>query len=799
MKRLFLLAITFFLTNCSLVFAEVTYPYTVDEKSQVVFGDSVQIENYYGLENYTYDYQNNFLHITFTYTHVGSDMFCCYATFPPKMYVTNIDPRSTSTPQVRENDTSIHTLLPRPIPPGHDTNWYLYDIQFDSTGHSVSVMQGGTSTVASFHSDIPGFTTSDWAALVNLAIRANNHASETMSFTPLPVYQAPTTTPVIIVPGIISSMLKNNNDEKWPNLLSMTLSLTDSHLEDLSLNTAGENLSNIQPDSLIRNIGDYNFFIELFSELDSESYIENTDLFEFPYDWRFDINSSALKLKEKIDEIKSQRGVDKVDMVAHSMGGLVVKQYLNDYGGDSINKFIDIGTPHTGAPKAFKILNYGDNFGFEKFGLNVLNPLMVKEISQNMPSVYQLLPSRNYFDDSTTDYKYYVFNSATGEDRLSFDQTGSYLKSSGRNSSLIDRANTLHEEIDNLSPASYGVETYNIVGCGTPTLGQFYILQEGEHPIYNIRMINGDGTVPLKSAEAMQASATYYVRNAQHALMPSTSGVKELVVSLLSTTTPDISPYTNLSTSSNGCNIPDGRIVSFHSPIELHVYDSSGNHVGPDVNGDIENEISGVTYEVIGDNKFAYLPNGTTYSIKGSATGNGSFDVRIQEVVSGEVVTTTLWTDVALTSTTQTQFTINSNTPAQIELDKDNDGVYEQPLNSTGVSTGLVESTGKVVVVPVRGLSGGNASIPTAPTLEVATSTGEVLGVATSTSRPLAFDKPIPSRAVSQVPVIQQPQEEVSVPKAPSYSKTAIAYKSLNLRAKIAFLKMFLWIKQVIN
>lgn len=84
MKRLFIVAIILFLSNFHIVSAEITNPYTIDEKSQVMFGDSTGItyasSMYQGLENYAHEYVNDYLHLTFTYTHVG----CCTASYPPK-------------------------------------------------------------------------------------------------------------------------------------------------------------------------------------------------------------------------------------------------------------------------------------------------------------------------------------------------------------------------------------------------------------------------------------------------------------------------------------------------------------------------------------------------------------------------------------------------------------------------------------------------------------------------------------------------------------------------------------------
>lgn len=548
-----------------------------------------------------------------------------------------------------------------------------------STSTSFAILNNGTSTVdARFNW---------WGANTGPTHSSNatgtgRMVSNNVLFDPWLKRDPALPNPVIIVPGIISSRLNNDGGEKWPNAVLMTLSFDDLYLNDLALDINGNDASSIFASTLIKSIRNKDFFEGLFSSLGINGYVEESDLFGYPYDWRLSTsytasnlgNNGILSLKEKIDEIKILTGAEEVDLIAHSMGGLLVKKYLNDYGGESVGKFIDIGTPHTGAPKVFKILNYGDNLDVSFiFGLVGLNSQRIKIISQNMSSIYQLLPSSNYFDDSDPLYKYYVYDGMINK-HLTFNETKDYLKSAGRNSLLVDRADDFHQEIDNLNPADYGVETYNFVGCGVPTLGQIYVWGDGE---YSIRMIDGDGTVPLKSAEAIPATQTFYVKDIKHAVMPSADGVRDLIADILSGETPSVSTYSHIATDAADCGVPDGNIVSFHSPIELHIYDEFDNHAGPNEDGDIENNIDGVVYEVIEDNKFAFLPDGTDYTVKGTATDEGTFDVHIQEIVGGEVATTTIFANIPLTLSTQTNFDIGQDIPEQIYLDNDGDGVFE--------------------------------------------------------------------------------------------------------------------------
>jgi len=162
--------------------------------------------------------------------------------------------------------------------------------------------------------------------------------------------------------------------------------------------------------------------------------------------------------------------------------------------------------------------------------------------------------------------------------------------------------------------------------------------------------------------------------------MPSTTGVKELITSILKDEDFDLNLYPNLLSSAVNCTIPSGRIISFHSPIDLHIYDSNGNHVGPNSDGDIEYDIPNIQYDVIDGNKFAYLPDGENYTIKGVSTGAGTFNVRIENVVNENVVGTEYFSSIPLTSTTLAY--VETDT---ISLDRNGDGVVDDLIFSDDV------------------------------------------------------------------------------------------------------------------
>ncbi|MCK5211632.1 right-handed parallel beta-helix repeat-containing protein, partial [Candidatus Parcubacteria bacterium] len=528
---------------------------------------------------------------------------------------------------------------------------------------------------------------------------------EVENYTDLSTSTPPEKNPVIIVPGIMGSYLYDQIGEKvWPDINNMTSDPWDFHLNKMILSEDGAPVGNsiFIPDDIFRQILNKDFFQGLITELENQGYEENKNLFVFPYDWRLDVSRLAGQnatgnnnLAYKIQEIKDNTNAEKVDIIAHSLGGLVAKKYIYYFGTSSVDKFIDIGTPHLGAPKAFKILQYGDNLGFEFANKEILNPDRAKTISQNFPSIYQLLPSQNYFDENDDDYAYYVYdmhdldnNDIKG--RLDYNQSIEFMENTGRNEYLLGFNDTLHNEIDDYSPQQDNIPTFNIIGCGSPTIGQIFVMNKEKSGgyEYGLKYINGDSTVPLRSAEHLKAASTYYSNETGHAYLPSANGIRQLVVSILKDTQQgfSFSDYGSLSQTDNIC-LFSGTQISFHSPIELHVYDENNNHVGPNENGDIEMGIEGAQYDIIEDNKFVFLPLGQTYNIVGKATDTGSFNARIQNINNNQYEQTVYYNEIPIKTTeAQAEFTISDEqTEYVIQIDQDGDGDYESEIDPSSI------------------------------------------------------------------------------------------------------------------
>lgn len=65
------------------------------------------------------------------------------------------------------------------------------------------------------------------------------------------------------------------------------------------------------------------------------------------------IDAFADQAAAKIDAILADTGAEKVIVVAHSMGGLVMRAYLRRYGGSKVARLVTIATPHEGSMLAW--------------------------------------------------------------------------------------------------------------------------------------------------------------------------------------------------------------------------------------------------------------------------------------------------------------------------------------------------------------------------------------------------------------------------------------------------------------
>jgi pimeloyl-ACP methyl ester carboxylesterase len=225
---------------------------------------------------------------------------------------------------------------------------------------------------------------------------------------------SPDDTPVILIPGLFGSKLRNRTTgvEVWPGAWNRVLFDDYSDLElkfdpttfevkrddleafDLAEVVLGKDFYGPIVDTLV-NFGGY---VRATPGIPAQEGERRYYL--FPYDWRQDNVEQAKGLERLIAAIRKDYDDPelRVDIVAHSMGGLIARYYLRYgpvdvldgtpslitlYGTKRVRKLILLGTPNFGAVSALHGYLAGELIGLKR---------MRPEVLATMPSGYQLFP-----------------------------------------------------------------------------------------------------------------------------------------------------------------------------------------------------------------------------------------------------------------------------------------------------------------------------------------------------------------------------------------------------------------------
>jgi pimeloyl-ACP methyl ester carboxylesterase len=491
--------------------------------------------------------------------------------------------------------------------------------------------------------------------------------------------------PVLIIPGILGSRLNRASDgeEIWPKINLMAVPGPDNYLNELKLDESSGEIIDVDSSEIIESVLTTNQYGNLIQKFKDSGYELEKDLFVVPYDWRLDVGVSSNELDLAISEALDKSLTGKVNIVAHSMGGLLAKDYLIRNGEDKINKVIFAGTPHLGAPKAFNLLNWGDDFDLKFLGLG-LNKNKAKEIGQNMPAVYQLLPSREYLNK--------IGSYLNTTDDLDYDQTeefmiSSLLLSDHRNSNLLDRGDQFHQSRDGWIPQSANI--FNLLGCREyDTIGSFTFDEDGS---VDINSITGDGTVPLGSANHIPGEK-YYVSYPQTKINHMGLVSDERTIGLIYNIISDLVPVLpqGISQEKGDCDAILNSIkrlrFSTHSPVNLHIYDSLGNHTGLKPDGNIEISIPDSNFIQAGESSFVFVPGGAHYTIHIDAYDVGKFDFKVKELVNGEEQNSIIYNDVPINSPNldaDFEF-IGIDNVGILKVDRDGDGLSDAGYLANG-------------------------------------------------------------------------------------------------------------------
>ncbi len=335
-----------------------------------------------------------------------------------------------------------------------------------------------------------------------------------------------TGTAVMFFPGVMGSRLYENvngsDQQDW-------VTSSDSNQAGLVLDNDGKSVKQIYTKDDTQSISDevetgivdeatagvniYNSFINDLRDWKTEGTIK--DYAFIPYDWRLSLddiitsgatttagnlsytnsqNFSDSFILKKLNEL-SQKSAH-ITLIGHSNGGLVIKalvQKLKDTNNPlyyKIDKIIFVAVPQVGTPDAIATLLHGTDLG--PMGV-VMSAERSRQLTENMPAAYNLLPSASYFTtvspgletdkvvtfdtqkDAYTNqiskYGNYVSNKdelkdyilgGDGRAKPSYSDTNS---PSVGNSSLYTQAESVHNILDSWQPSTT-TKVIQIAGWG---------------------------------------------------------------------------------------------------------------------------------------------------------------------------------------------------------------------------------------------------------------------------------------------------------------------------------------------
>jgi len=248
-------------------------------------------------------------------------------------------------------------------------------------------------------------------------------------------------TPVVVIPGILGTKLEDDTTGQkiWG---SFTFGAADADKPDGARAFAlpmeeGVPLSELTDsgiavdvlDVVVADVGifrgiEIGAYVDILMTLAAGSYRDESlgnsgaidydglhfTCFQYPYDWRRDVSESARALHDHVTDaqwqLRAGRGLSadehvKVDVVAHSMGGLVLRYYLRYgtqalpddgslpeltwEGAKNVDRAFLVGTPSAGSVGSFQRL-------VEGLDLNPVFPNYRPTVVGTMPALYQLLP-----------------------------------------------------------------------------------------------------------------------------------------------------------------------------------------------------------------------------------------------------------------------------------------------------------------------------------------------------------------------------------------------------------------------
>jgi pimeloyl-ACP methyl ester carboxylesterase len=260
-------------------------------------------------------------------------------------------------------------------------------------------------------------------------------------------------------------------------------------------------------------------------------------------DWRKSSAFNASRLLQLIDQVIQLTHTDRVNILAHSQGGLITNALLHMPASmGKIYRVVTLGTPYLGAPKLLAELLFKKPCQF-KATICLFSEVVLQFLIKNYPGAMELMPSPAYY--KATVYSPLV-KLKERDIHLSYKEARSFIQSQlaslGRDMTLANAAAAWHNSVDDWNanpPIDPQIQLIRAIGydskdggsCDHAPCNQYYQIGDyngGKSGGGTITAIDektgdlhedtGDGTVPLNSANVYDPGTGFDGRGGQHDL-----------------------------------------------------------------------------------------------------------------------------------------------------------------------------------------------------------------------------------------------------------------------------------------
>lgn len=344
--------------------------------------------------------------------------------------------------------------------------------------------------------------------------------------------EAPTN--LVLVPGVMGSLLQSRTlgGVWWVDVR------TRGHLNDLRLAPNGREDANpaFQVAPFAVDVGYEPFLAAVLAREDFGHTV-------FAYDWRKPLTLSAAALRDLVSALYDSNGHTPVHLVAHSMGGLMVRAALMAHGPEmwpKLGRIVFLGTPHYGSPA---IAGYLKNhlWGFDMMA--VLGAYINRETFRSLWGALSMIPAPRAIypgtrpddpapwrpDNPDDPYvhpcaNFDMYDAASWKLDLSADQTAQ-LQAVLDGAAEFDRQlYQAHQELDQhlrdrmAVIAGVGYQTLFRLAYKRGFLGLWEHMDKVTSRVPGDPHREGDGRVPLASAMLENVGVTRYVRGVHGSL-----------------------------------------------------------------------------------------------------------------------------------------------------------------------------------------------------------------------------------------------------------------------------------------